>query len=521
MSAWQNILGVAAIGTERQELTLSPSDSLLGRALDGLDVSDREGALLGAVALASLHRQAGLGAATDSLPLPDACAVDQLPRCSTAAGRHLALMLGGEFKEVLPEWLAALRGAGRRVREEHLPALLDRGAAERALRPAVIEVSGERGRWLAAQNAAWGWASAGAEPDEWETAGRDARFSLLRSLRETEPRRAVELLSSTWKNEPAKDRLLFIQALRAGLGDEDEPFLSEALDDRSAEVRRSATDLLLCLPSSRLTQLVGERVGPLLTYRKPTLRKPLIEVDLPEDPERWQRENQLRLEFPPAGAVPQTLGKKGLWLLHAVGCVPPAFWCAAWSKRPEEVLAAAANSEWREALLSGLASASARYADVGWIEAILSDWETRQALVRETDAKIYELASRLPGDLLEAFILKELSSERAGGGPYNSTVWMLLAHRRGWGGELSRAVAAFAKEVVSSGRANESVGRHLIANLKHFALYVPPALADELSSGWPSDAEGFWQKPVEEFQTVLSFRRDMLRAIVNEEETEV
>jgi hypothetical protein len=68
---------------------------------------------------------------------------------------------------------------------------------------------------------------------------------------------------------------------------------------------------------------------------------------------------------------------------------------------------------------------------------------------------------------------------------------------------------------------NESAGRQLIANLKQFALYVPPALADELSSGWPSDAEGFWQKPVEEFRMVLSFRRDMLRAIANEEETKV
>src|SRR5207253_10456318 len=71
MTTWQNILGVAAIGTERQRLTLPPSDSLLGRALKGLDVSDREGTLLAAVALASLHRQAGLGAATDSLPPPE------------------------------------------------------------------------------------------------------------------------------------------------------------------------------------------------------------------------------------------------------------------------------------------------------------------------------------------------------------------------------------------------------------------------------------------------------------------
>src|SRR5215204_1534138 len=246
MSAWQNILGVAAIGTERQELTLSPSGSLLGRALKGLDVSDREGALLGAVALASLHRQAGLGAATDNLPPPEPCAAEQLPRCNAAAGRHLAQMLWGEFKEVLPEWLASLGRAGLRVPEEHLPALFDKANKERALRSLVVEVMGGRGRWLAAQNPAWSWASADLGPDAWETGGLEERLSLLRSLRAKDPRGARELLLSTWKSEYAKDRESFLKALHVGLSEEDEPFLNELLElfgDRSASVRLTAGGL--------------------------------------------------------------------------------------------------------------------------------------------------------------------------------------------------------------------------------------------------------------------------------------
>ena len=518
MTTWQNILGIAAVGTERQEVPLPPSDSLLGRTLNTLDVSDREGALLSAVALAALHRQAGFRATADGLPLPEVSAAEKLPRCSAAAGRHLALMLGGEFKEVLPEWLAALRGAGRRVREEHLPALLDKGSTERALRPLVVEVLGNRGRWLAAQNAAWGWASAGVEPDGWETAGRDERLALLRALRETDPGRARELLSSTWKGEPAKDRTSFLQTLHIGLNEEDETFLTGALEDRSAEVRRTAVELLLRLPSSRLTRLVCERVSSLLSYRKPTLRKPLIEVNLPDDPEKWQKENQLPWEFPAAVAPSTSLGQKGLWLLRAVGCVPPTTWRAAWGKSPAEVLVAASNSEWSEALLSGMAVASARLADAEWIEALLSDRELRQALFRVSNSA--ELVSRLPADRLEALALKELSAARGGARLDDSALWILWSHQGRWSEELSRAVVESVKGSIL-GRAAESFGWQLISGLGRVALHAPPALADELTSDWPAYTEGVWQKSIEEFHSVLGFRRDTLRAIVQEEETEV
>lgn len=516
MTTWQNILGVAAVGTERQGLTFPPSDSLLGRALNGLDTSDREGALLGAVALASLHRQAGLWASADNLPAPEPCAAEQLPRCNAAAGQHLALMFAGEFREVLPEWLASLGRACLRVPEEHLPALLDRASKERALRPLVVEVSGSRGRWLAAQNPAWRWASAAAEPEEWETAGRDERLSLLRSLRATEPRGARELLSSTWKNEHAKDRQTFLQALDVGLSEEDEPFLSEALEDRSAEVRRAAVELLLRLPSSRLTLLAVERVRPLLNYRKPMLRKPLIEVSLPDDPEEWQKENQLRWAVPAHAQLTTSVGKKGLWLLGVVGCVPPATWRAAWGKSPAEILSAASNSEWSDALLSGMAAAAARHADAEWIEALLSDREVRSALYRASNANVSELASRLPADRLEALVLKELSAARRGASLDNLALWILWSHRGRWGEELSRVVVGSVKRSIAGG-ANASPGWQLISGLGHVALYAPPALADELTSGWPAYTEVVWQKTIEQFHSVLGFRRDALRAVVKKE----
>lgn len=523
MSEWQNILGVAAIGTERQELTLSPSGSLLGRALNGLDVSDREGTLLGAVALASLHRQAGRGAATDNLPPPEPCAAEQLPRCNAAAGRHLALMLGGELKEVLPEWLASLGRAGLRVPEEHLPALFDKANKERALRPLVIEVMGSRGRWLAAQNPAWSWASADLGPDAWETGGLEERLSLLRSLRAKDPRWGRELLLSTWKSEYAKDRESFLEALHVGLCDEDEPFLNELLElfgERSARVRLTAGELLLRLPSSRLTRHMGERVCPLLSYKEPPPGKPLIEVSLPDDLDEWKSKNRVYTLTWSAATDTYTLGEKARWLLQAVGWVPPAVWRRLWGKSPGEVLEAALNGEWGEALSRGFIEAAGRHGDAEWVEAVLANEGTRAVLAGWNDKVAARLVSHIPPERLEAILLKDIAGGKKEPRLDAAAINLLLELRTEWKGELSRAVVAAAKGSLKSD-AGKDRAWHLESALKQFALYVSHDLADELSAGWPEDAHASWQKAVGEFLSILHFRRDALRAIVKEEETEL
>ncbi|MBV8858356.1 MAG: hypothetical protein JOZ02_15595 [Acidobacteria bacterium] len=529
MTTWQNILGVAAIGTGRQELTLPPSDSLLGRALKGLDASDREGALLGAVALASLHRQAGLRAATDNLPPPEACDADQLPRCNAAAGRHLARMLGGEFKEVLPEWLAALGRAGLRVPEEHLPALFDRATKTRVLRPLVLEVMGKRGRWLAAQNEAWGWASADLGPDTWETGGIEERLSLLRSLRATDPRAGRKLLLSTWKSEYAKDREAFLQTFIVGLSDEDEPFLQEAMPymfggDRSVSVWLTAGELLLQLPSSRLARRVLEQVSPLLSYQEPAQGGALIEVNMPDDIKAWTFQNRLHIVawYPVTNDL--NLGEKGKWLLDAVSWVPPALWCRQWSKSPAEVLDAALNGEWGEALARGFIEAAGRYGDEEWVETLVLEERTRHVLTKSVFRVIARLVSKIPAERLDAIIIKDLAGGKREGRLDEREGWLdeaavhlLLELSQEWSDELSRAVVGAVKHTLKEIRGTKALLWHLSDALRQFASRVSHELADELSADWPQEMHEMSRKPVEGFLSIIAFRRDALRAIVKEE----
>ncbi len=139
--------------------TLAAREDELGRLLAQISNTDREGSLLSAASVVGLYRSAGVAPPADTQPLPEACDQDEASRGNVASGQHLALMLEGEFREVLPEWLAAMRRAGKRVPEEHLPALLDHGRAEPSLRAMIVAVLGRRGEWLAAQNPDWSYAT--------------------------------------------------------------------------------------------------------------------------------------------------------------------------------------------------------------------------------------------------------------------------------------------------------------------------------------------------------------------------
>ena len=210
MQIWDDIVATAVVGTEQREFKLAAREDELGRLLAQIDDTDREASLLSAASVVALYRSAGAAPPADTHQLPEVCCLDEAIRSSSASGQHLALMLEGEFSAVLPEWLAAMHKARKRVPEEHLPALLDHGIVELSLRRAIVDVIGQRGEWLAAQNPDWYYAIPRDNKDLWETGSREERLLLLEHLRTTDPTKARELLATTWPQESAKDRVVFL-----------------------------------------------------------------------------------------------------------------------------------------------------------------------------------------------------------------------------------------------------------------------------------------------------------------------
>ena len=78
-------------------------------------------------------------------------------------------------------------------------------------------------------------------PDRHRAAGRTTwarlpstdRVAVLAGVRAHDPAAARELVRSTWATDSARDRRAHLEALRIGLGPDDEPLLEDGLDDRA------------------------------------------------------------------------------------------------------------------------------------------------------------------------------------------------------------------------------------------------------------------------------------------------
>jgi hypothetical protein len=513
MQTWDDILATAVVGTEQRELNLAARDDELGQLLAQISNTDREGSLLSTAAVVALYRSAGVAPLSDSQPAPEACLPDEAKRASAASGQHLALMLDGQFREMLPEWLAAMNKARLRVPEEQLPALLDHGLSEPSLRKMITSVLGQRGEWLAAQNPDWRYATRRGEQELWETGSREERLLLLADLRSADPAKARDLLATTWAQESAKDRAVFLEKFAAGLTTPDEPFLNDALHDRSVEVRRVARKLLAGLPTSEFSRRLQQLVKPVMNFKKPLIGKARLEVSLPnDDPIAWLTANNVEIDSPTQTAT-GSFGPKAWYLKEVISLVPITHWSKTWAKSPLEIVKAADESEWHESFILGFVTAVQRDRDPDWIEALVAFTASDPK-----QAPLLELVPYLPAARLEALSLRALNSQSSGLSDGHPAFHLLLAHRSAWSDQLSRLVVKSIKTRIAKGHDN-TVDWQTKSTLKQFARYVSPALYDELAAGWPAESEAWpnWAKGVDAFLSLLAFRRDMHRAISERE----
>ncbi|MEU6093938.1 DUF5691 domain-containing protein [Streptomyces sp. NPDC047079] len=376
---WEELVTMALLGTDRRTPPWA---------------SGREAptALLDLAAVETVRRRAGLRPAPAG-PRPEPSAPDPRPPLPPAAARRLALLLsdrpgtgpGGrrgtapDLMELLPQWLALANARGFAPPPQALPALLDAARGRTDLRPAVLAFAGPRALWLARLNPDWRFALRSApgggarlppeEPervqDLWRQGLFAERVALLGALRAQHPAAARELLAGTWTTERAEDRLMFLDSLRTGLEPADEPFLEQALSDRSRNVRATAAELLSALPGSALAARMAARAAACVAVDR-TAGEPTLVVEAPHECDPGMERDGV-VPTPPAGR-----GARSWWLGQLVEAAPLGTWTVRLGGRtPTEIVALPVADDWRDELHAAWCRAAVRQRDPGWSRALL------------------------------------------------------------------------------------------------------------------------------------------------------
>lgn len=522
-SLWQAMSAAALLGTGRQPFQPPNTSGNLGQCLTQLGDRPHESALLCAAGTVALHQRVGWLPATQAIAGAAPCPAEHLPRCSPYAARCLQRILEGQFpqhlSQLLGEWLEKAQSKGLRAPEILLPALLDKGRSQRALRPAIAAVLGQRGQWLAAQNPDWSYGIALPEATDWETGTPEARLTLLQNLRANQPDRARELLQTTWSEESAGDRTQFLEAFRVGLSLDDEPFLEVALGDRrSKEVRRVAADLLASLPDSRLAQRMVDLIQPYITF-SPSPASIIVQLPDVLPPELIQ----LGIEPKSSRFSSLKLGEKAAWLLQMIAATPLSFWNRG-GMATEELVTLAQQSEWQTVLFQGWAIAAQRQGDRLWMMALLKGG-TGTAQTGQNPAFNHVLDQQQAGTLFRllspeqqnAFLLDWVRSG-TGSITQSFTISLLCQSSGQWSVELTQAILADLEQHLVNTTDLRSIAWELRTNLLQFAHFIPTQfLPDVMQLQNPRSNQSPWYHSVEGLLSLLQFRQEIERAFERNE----
>lgn len=505
MNLWQELVQLALMGADRGRLSDAARAQLEALGVPP-DASTEQQLLEGAAILHQLRR-AALELPLHPAALPAPIAADQTPACSSRSSHHLHLILRGDFRPALPEFVEHLLLAGRSLPSESLPPLFDQCLGDPALWQQISPAIGPIGHWLLTQNPAWAPLRTDVNPEDWPTAEHDRRCRILRVLHRTDPEKAHALLVKTWDGESFRDKLDFLEAIGVSLHADDAGFLESALDDRRKEVRLTVAELLSRLPASPLVERMFQRAVRFL--HRDSREKLMIQV--PETLEKdWIRDGIQ--EKPPAG---YSVSPKTGWFLQLIARVPPARWADHWRCSPADCLHLFAQAGGAESLMTALTEAAARHPDSGWNEAWFQFWidhpESATWQTAAADAILQRLApeavDRIAGPRLErraGLVVEHSPIER----------WLQVTPHP-WSELLGRLLISGFQQWLGSAEALYSSSAFYRRLLELAAYRCPPTLLEEIRRGWPMQARSWprWEEAVEQFLNTLVFRREMRRAL--------
>ncbi|NKY30349.1 SWIM zinc finger family protein [Nocardia gamkensis] len=370
-TAGADLTSVALLGTARRAPDLAALAPSIARAANRLP-SDPAVRLLETAALQDLFLRGGLEPATAAAPEP--AADDPRPSLPRAAAARLSRMLR-ERSAFLPEWFDAARPHDYRAPDALCEQLLEHAKINASLREPLLRLAGARGSWLAARHPDWRDlvrqpSTASERPaDTWLFGRPPERRDWLAELRRDDAGAARAALTAAWPKEtgPLKAELLAVLADR--LGPDDESLLEAALDDRRADVRRTAAGLLALLPGSAFTQRMRERANAWIRAEHRMLHTNVL-LSLPDTLDAAAQRDGITdrtTEFAYRwNGAPDVSAAR---LRQVVAATPLAHWAGVLGT-PQQAVRATIDDRFRQPVFDGWVDAALAQRDSAWARAL-------------------------------------------------------------------------------------------------------------------------------------------------------
>lgn len=493
---------IALAGTDRADFSAA---AVAKAEADGIDIdADSTQILLEIAALYTQKAKAGrvLQIYSEELPPPADDADEYV--CSDDSAYHLRQILEGKFRFALPEFIRHLTRSKKQLPPEMLPDIIENRLHAGDSWDTLRKIIGKRGIWLMRRNPEWHKLLPLDDPALWADGNPAERLSVLRHLRRTYPELAAEMLQTSWPRETARHKVSFLEILADNLTTGDEPFLEKCLDEKSAEVRKTAAALLSALPDSRLTRRTAARARELLTYSAGKMI-----VKLPESSDSAGLRDGL---FAPL-KIPQQ-GLRAAWAAQIIAYLPPRHWEEEFGLKPLEILEKFFATDYARLLLYAVLTAVKRYENAAWAEAYLRLSIEKHLDFRPEGEVISRLLDMISDQQFNQLLGKYIKQ-------YDLTLndSPLQPFMRHAGHSLTAdntvAVIDSYKKMIAEGRnayGNYSEQKEILRQLAYTADFN---VAEQLKKGWDINSRIWrvWAEETEKFFRVLQFRKIMTEGL--------
>ncbi|WP_378733579.1 SWIM zinc finger family protein [Nocardia brasiliensis] len=364
------LTSVALLGTARRAPELTHLAPPVVNAAERLS-ADPALRLLESAALHDVFARGGVRAAAATAPEP--AEDDARPLLPRPAAARLARMLQ-ERSPFLTEWFDAAAPYDYRAPDALCGQLLDQAKSNAELREPLLRLAGTRGRWLAGQHPEWRklvrqQPAAVPTEDVWHFGQPPERRAWLADLRGRDADAARETLAAAWPKESGPGKADLLAVLAEGISRADEPLLEAGLDDRRADVRRTAAGLLTLLRDSAFAQRMTRRASHWVRIEH-RLRHTELVVALPDalDPAAQRdgiTDRGVEFTYRWGGAPDLAAGR----LRQLVAATPLSHWATVLGA-PDKAVKTTIDDRFRQPVFDGWVDAALAQHDSAWARAL-------------------------------------------------------------------------------------------------------------------------------------------------------